>query len=101
MTTPMEYGCVRRWKHKKLYRKNDMLMECNVRGFILPLRRIMFVDISSHDALSVEDDFEATRFIWSDLDDLELDNLENGTEGLWKDDDWANVFFFSNGVKIK
>jgi hypothetical protein len=96
MTTPMEEHCVRRWKHKKLYQRDEVMFECNVRGFLLPRVRIMFVDIASHSALAAETDFEASKFLWSDFGDLDAMDCDGVMR--W-DDDWADVFLAQMSLK--
>lgn len=91
VTTPMAPNCIRRWKHKKLYQKESKSLECIVRGFILPLCKVMFVDIESHILLADNARFEPTKFVWSDFDGLDFDGLNDGTFFEW-DEDCAAAF---------
>lgn len=71
-TLPIPPNFIRRWSHKKMYETTEGLHECDVRGFILPNLKVMFVDIGAKRLLTSRTDFVETMFLY---ENVEIDNF--------------------------
>lgn len=90
-TTLVPKNCVRHWTHKKMFQSGFETFDCDVRGYILPSLKVMFVEIASRSSLASKAMFVADMFEWGDYDfdalpepnDLSFSEFVYEFEGLY------------------